>query len=97
MIKMMIAAAGLSLGLIMMPVATVPAQAGVDININIGGKKRISCGRGARIVEDRGFRRVRARNCRGDNYQYFGRRHGDDFIITVNSRRGRIVDIRRAF
>ena len=56
MIKMMITAAGLSIGLMMMPVATLPAKAGVSIDLNIGGKNRISCGRGRNIVEDYGFR-----------------------------------------
>ncbi|MGE0241905.1 MAG: hypothetical protein AB7S59_24535 [Parvibaculaceae bacterium] len=95
MIKMMMAAAGLSLGLLMMPVATAPAQAGVDIDINIGGKKRISCQRGRRIVEDYGFRRVSARDCSGSNYTSIGSRRGDRFRITLDSRRGRIVDVRR--
>jgi hypothetical protein len=94
MIKMMMAAAGLSLGLLMMPVATPPAKA-LDIDINIGGKKKqISCRRGADIVEDAGFRRVRPRNCDGRNYRYTGRRHGDNFLIVVDSRRARIVDVR---
>lgn len=96
MIKMMMAAAGLSIGLLMMPVATAPAKAGVSIDIDIGGgKRRISCRRGERIVENYGFRRVRPRDCRGNTYSYFGRRHGDNFIISVNSRRGRVVDVRR--
>ncbi len=95
MIRMMIAAAGLSLGLMMMPLTTVPAKAGVNIGINIGGNNRISCGRGRRIVEDYGFRRVEPRNCGGRVYSYFGRRHGDRFIIEVDSRRGRVIRIRR--
>jgi hypothetical protein len=97
MIKMMVAAAGLSLGLMMMPVATVPAQAGVDIDINIGGggKNRISCRRGERIVENSGWRRVEPRNCSGRNYSYTGRRDGDRWIIIVDSRRARIVDYYR--
>jgi hypothetical protein len=95
MIKMMMAAAGLSLGLLMMPVATPPAKA-LDIDINIGGKKKkeISCRRGQELVEDAGFRRVRARNCDGRNYRYTGRRRGDNFLIVVDSRRARIVDVR---
>lgn len=97
MIKMIMAAAGLSLGLLMMPVATPPAKAGINIDINLGGKKKISCGRGRRIVEDAGFRRVEPRNCGGRNYSYFGRRHGDNFIIVLDSRRGRIVDVRRLY
>jgi hypothetical protein len=95
MIKLMIAAAGLSLGLLMMPVATAPTQAGVDIDINIGGQKRISCHRGRRIVENAGFRRVATRSCSGRNYRYTGRRRGDGYLIVVDSRRARIVDVRR--
>ena len=96
MIRMMMAAAGLSLGLMMMPVATVPAKAGVGVTIDLGlGKNRISCRRGARIVEDYGFWDVRARNCSGDHYRYVGRKRNGKFVITLNSRRGRIVDVRR--
>ena len=65
MIRMMVAAVGLSLGLMVMPVATTPAKADINITIGGGGKYRISCRRGAEIVEDHGFRRVRARNCSG--------------------------------
>jgi hypothetical protein len=95
MIKMMMAAASLSIGLMMMPVATIPAKAGVNIDINIGGKNRISCGRGRNIVEDYGFRNVRPRDCGGRNYRYIGRRHGNTFVITLDSRRGRIVNVHR--
>jgi hypothetical protein len=97
MIKMMMAAAGLSLGLLMMPVATAPAKAGISVDIDIGGKKQISCGRGRRLVEDYGFRRVQPRNCNGRHYKYIGRKRGDTFIITVDSRRARIVDVREIF
>ena len=96
MIRMMVAAVGLSLGLMVMPVATTPAKA--DINITIGGgggKYRISCRRGAEIVEDHGFRRVRARNCSGRNYEYFGRRRGDGYLIKLDARSGRIWGVRR--
>ena len=92
MIKIMTAAAGLALGLLMMPVATTPTQAGIDIDINLDG--RISCRQGKRIVENRGFHRVQPRDCEGREYAYFGRKHGDSFIITLSSRRGRIIDIR---
>lgn len=98
MIKMMMAAAGLSIGLLMMPVATAPARAGVDIDINIGGKYGISCGRGRRIVENAGYWDVRARNCSGRWYSYFGRRNkGRSFIITVDAKRGYITDVRRIY
>lgn len=96
--RMMMAAAALSIGLLMMPVATAPAKAGISIDLNIGGRGRISCGQGRRIVQDHGFWDVRPRNCGGRNYSYFGRRGGGRaFIITVDSRRGRVVDVRRIF
>lgn len=97
MLKMMVAAAGLSVGLLMMPVATAPAKAGVNIDINIGGKNRISCRRGARIVVDYGFYQVRPRDCSGGTYTYFGRRKGKSFIVYVDSRRGYVKDIRRIY
>ena len=97
MIKTLMAAAGLSLGLLMMPVATAPADAGINIDINIG-KKQISCGRGRRLVEDYGYWDVRARNCSGRTYSYFGRRGGGRaFVISVDSRRARIVGVRRLY
>ncbi len=97
MIRMMMAAAGLSIGLLMMPVATAPSQAGISIDLNLG-KDRISCGRGRRIVEDHDYWNVRTRNCSGRYYSYFGRRGGGRiFIITVDSRRGRVVDVRRIY
>lgn len=95
MIKMMVVAAGLSVGLMMTPVATAPAKAGVNIDINIGGKKRISCRRGARIAENAGYFRIRARDCSGGTYTYFGRRNGKSYIIYVDSRRGYVSDVRR--
>lgn len=101
MIKTMMAAAGLSIGLMMMPVAPAPAQAGVDIDVNIGGGGygggygQISCRGGARLVANNGFYDIRVRDCNGSNYTYFGRRKGKRFIIQVNAKRGRIVDVRR--
>jgi hypothetical protein len=59
------------------------------------GDRGISCQRGKRIVENAGFRNVRARDCNGKNYRYTGRRKGDNFEIRVNSRNGRIVSVRR--
>src|SRR5262245_16985527 len=70
MIKTIVAAAGLSIGLLMMPAAMAPAHAGINLDINIG-KKQISCGRGRRIVEDYGYWDVRTRDCVGRNYTYF--------------------------
>ena len=55
---------------------------------------RISCGEGRAIVDSR-FNRVRALECRGATYTYFGRRHGDYFRIVLNARTGRIIDVDR--
>jgi len=98
MIKMMMAAAGLSIGLLMMPVATTPAKAGINIDINVDGQGRISCNRGRKIVQNNGFWDVRARKCGGRYYQYFGRRNkGRTFIITVDAKRAYITDVRRIY
>jgi hypothetical protein len=93
MIKIVFAAAGLALGLLMMPVGTAPAEAGISIDLNVGG--RISCGRGRRIVENAGFWNVRVRSCGGRYFNYRASRRGGRFIVTVDSRRARIVDVRR--
>ncbi len=55
---------------------------------------RVSCREGREIVDDSGFNRVRTVECRGRNYTYTGRRHGDMFRIVLNSRSGRIVSVR---
>ena len=109
MMKSLLAAAGLSLVMLASPVGhstggiapgllgASPALADVDIDINVELKKfgKISCRRGERIVERAGFRRVQPRDCRGRRYVYTGRKGGDRFVIRVDSRRARIVDIDR--
>jgi hypothetical protein len=110
MMKAVLAAAGLSLVMLALPVGpsgsgapgllgstAALADVDIDVDINLEIKKygKISCRRGERIVERAGFRRVRPRDCRGRTYVYIGRRHGDTFLIRVNSRRGRIVDVDR--
>ena len=111
MMKSVLAAAGVSLVMLALPVnhsgggspaglfgATAAlADVDIDVDINLEIKKygKISCRRGERIVERAGFRRVRPRDCRGRTYVYIGRRHGDTFLIRVNSRRGRIIDVDR--
>jgi hypothetical protein len=107
MLKKLITAGVLSLG-VMGFGAAGQAVAGTDIDIGIGvggggyyqpgpsyGRGRISCRQGARIVAREGFRRVRADDCQGSEYRYFGRQRGDLFKIVVNSRNGRIKDVDR--
>ena len=113
MLKTLLATAGLSLSMLLVPIGTngphstfggvgvAPANA-LELEVDVDGddgdaddddgdRGRISCGRGKRIVEQAGYRRVRVRSCDGRIYRYSGRRHGDTFTIGVHSRRGRIV------
>ena len=83
-------------GMLALPTSYVsPGYAQVDVNINIGGRRRgITCSQGRRIVERRGFRNVRAIDCRGDTFRYSGRRRGDSCRIDVRRRNGQIVGTR---
>jgi hypothetical protein len=58
---------------------------------------RISCWQGKERVQWAGFRRVRVLDCDGARYSYKARRGGDSFIISVNSRSGRIVSVREIY
>jgi hypothetical protein len=99
MIRKTIFAAALGAGLVFAGAPTT-AQAAVDVDIQInlgfGGfvTKDRSCGAGARIVAQR-FNFVRARNCKGNIYEYSGRRNGKWYIIKLSSVTGRILDVRR--
>ena len=108
MMKSLLATAGLSLVMLALPIGhstgvspgllgPSPALADIDIDINLELKKygKISCRRGQRIVERAGYRRVQVRDCNGRRYSYIGRRHGDRFLVRVDSRRARIVDVDR--
>jgi hypothetical protein len=95
--KILLVIAVISAGMIAIPdfVATSQARVNVDISINAGGRGRISCAQGRRIVERRGFRNVRTRSCSGNTFRYSGRRGRDEFRIDVRRRDGRIVGIQR--
>ena len=82
-------------------IAPARATVDIDIRINLGyggwgviGVRRGSCRDGLRVVNRR-FNFVVARDCRGSVYHYAGRRNGKWFFISVNSRTGRIIDVRR--
>jgi hypothetical protein len=82
---------------------TTPASAqDVDIYIDIpgfgrlpgyvyGGRRYISCRHGARIVDRRGYSRVRPVDCNRPYYRYSARRAGIWWIVRLNARNGRIV------
>jgi len=57
--------------------------------------RRISCKRAKRIVRNHGYRRVRARDCSGRNYKFYGRKRGRNYEIRMKSRNGRIYSVRR--
>ena len=77
-----------------------PAQAisvsidfGPNVSLNFG--RRISCRDGERLLRNRGFRDVVARDCRGSRFVYHGSRGWSRYEITVRSRDGRVTESRR--
>ncbi len=75
-----------------------PAQA-VTININIGTNlnngRPITCREGEWRLRNRGFRDVRRVDCRGRIFLYRAWRGNQRFEIALNSRDGRVSDVRR--
>jgi hypothetical protein len=56
----------------------------------------ISCRTGRNIVRQHGFRHVHVIDCSGNEYSYEGRKHGEQFEITV-SVMGQIVSVDSAY
>ncbi|KAB2718942.1 hypothetical protein F9K75_05940 [Brucella intermedia] len=76
---------------------TVPAfsqsrSATVGVRINNG--HRIRCSDGVRLLRMRGFRNVRALDCRGSHFLYRGDRQRRTYDVTVRARDGRITNVR---
>lgn len=89
----------LLIGLAVSPLAIpTDAEARITIDINIGTNlsrgRRISCGEGERLLRDRGFRDVSRRDCRGRYFVYRATRRGSRWEIALESRNGRIADVR---
>ena len=100
MLRVLLLSLALFLGVMATPVgAPTHAQAQVSIDIRVGnslyGGRWISCADGRRRLERRGFRDVRARDCRGRIYSYTGRRDGSRWWIDVRARDGRIMRLER--
>ncbi|WP_349008484.1 hypothetical protein [Mesorhizobium sp. CN2-181] len=78
--------------------APAPAEA-VTINITVGSSlnngRAITCNQGKRLLRNRGFRDVRRVDCRGRFFVYHARRGGNRFEVALNSRTGRVADVRR--
>jgi hypothetical protein len=99
-------AAAAALSIVGTGYTTAPAGAqDVNIYLNIpgfgripgyeyGGRRYISCRHGARIVDRRGYNRVRPIDCNRPFYRYRARRDGIWWIVRLNARNGRIVGAR---
>jgi hypothetical protein len=89
----------LVLAIVGLPVVLPAPADAVSINISVGtnlsGGRSISCAEGARRVRDRGFRDVRAIDCRGRYFVYRGRRGDRRYEIEVRRSNGRVVDVTR--
>ncbi|QRM55328.1 hypothetical protein F3Y30_12890 [Sinorhizobium sp. BG8] len=90
----------IALGLLGGEVIASPSVAqAVTINIQIGTNlssgRPISCREGERRLRNRGFRDIVRRDCRGRFFVYRAWRGGQRFEIALDSRNGRVVDVRR--
>jgi len=56
---------------------------------------RISCAQARRILLARGYRKVRAHDCKGRVYGFSARRHGRSYKLRVSARTGGIMSLRR--
>jgi hypothetical protein len=97
-ILVLAAIAAVGLGFVSVP------EAKADVDIYVGAPfgfwpgwspgRWITCGQGARLVDDRGFSKVRAVDCSRPTFRYKARRHGDWWIVKVDARYARIVSAR---
>lgn len=99
MIRRVFASLAIVTGLLLAPaIMPVPADA-VTININVGSSinngRSITCAQGERLLRNRGFRDVRRIDCRGRYFVYRAWRGNSRFEITIRSRDGRVVNMRR--
>ena len=104
MIRTTAALLGVTTLLIITPVAPAPpANAAVNIDVNIGfgigtnlnRGRRLSCRQGERILRNRGFRDIRRINCSGRYFTYRGWRRDRRYEVSLRSRDGRVADVRR--
>lgn len=64
------------------------------VGTRINNGHRIRCSEGARLLRIRGFRNVRAIDCRGSHFLYRGDRFRRTYDVTVRARDGRITNVR---
>ncbi len=92
--------AKLCLALMLMTFASQPSFAqSVNVDIRIGTSlnngRSITCSQGERLLRLRGFRDIRRVDCRGRFYIYRANLGIRRFEVALNSRDGRVVDMRR--
>jgi hypothetical protein len=89
----------LALCLFLTPLAAPAPAFAVTVNINIGSNlnngRPISCREGERRLRQRGFRDVRRVDCRGRTFVYRAWRGNQRVQISLDSRNGRVSDVRR--
>ncbi len=51
---------------------------------------RMSCDTAVELLQDRGFYRIRAKDCKGSQFEFSARRDGKRYYITVSSSSGRV-------
>ena len=56
----------------------------------MGFSGRLSCGEARRLVRQRGFYNVRARECEGRTYTFIAMRNNHQILVFVNSRNGAV-------
>ncbi|WP_244480426.1 hypothetical protein [Rhizobium sp. Root1220] len=92
-------AIGLVCLLLTTPLAlSTPAQAlavNITVGTNLNNGRSLSCREGEWRLRDRGFRDVQRIDCRGRFFVYRAWNGSQRFEIALNSRNGRVADIRR--
>lgn len=99
MIRRIAASLTIVIGLLLTPVVMPTPADAVTVNINVGSSvnngRSITCSQGERLLRNRGFRDVRRMDCRGRYFVYRAWRGNSRFEITIRSRDGRVVNMRR--
>ena len=62
-----------------------------------GHRRWIGCWRGAQMVDNQGFYRVRSLDCEAPVYTYRAFRNDRPFIVRLSARTGAIISVRRAY
>jgi hypothetical protein len=77
------------------PASAQPVDVTVTIGTSLNNGRSISCSQGERLLRLRGFRNIRRVDCRGRFYIYRASLGVRRFEVALNSRDGRVVDVRR--